>query len=234
MTEDTKTVILEHALRDAPREACGLVVNVSGKERYFPCRNIAENQSDFILDPEDFMRAEDAGEVMAVVHSHPHTAAEPSQADRVSCEASGLPWHIVAVPSGVWETIYPVGYRAPLLGREFSHANLDCYALVKDWFFEAKGIRIMDFERSESWWTKGGDLLLENFEKAGFVKTDEPLEVGDVIFMQIGSPVANHAAVYIGDDLMIHHASNRLSCREVYGGWFKKITRLVVRYRGIQ
>ena len=32
---------LLHAQREDPKESCGLLLNVKGKERYYPCRNLS-------------------------------------------------------------------------------------------------------------------------------------------------------------------------------------------------
>lgn len=52
--------------------------------------------------------------------------------------------------------------------------------------------------------------------------------------MQVRSKngVPNHAAVYLGDGLMLHHMYGRLSSRDVYGGYWREVTRLVVRFSG--
>lgn len=229
MRDETKDAIRKHAEKEYPREACGLILNIEGKERYVPCRNIAERQSEFILEPADFAAAEDIGDIISIVHSHCNQPSNPSQADLVGCESSGLPWHIISWPNESWSYLEPKGYRAPLLGREFSHGLLDCYALIRDWYRESLGIELIDFDRSEEWWKKGGNLYLENFEKAGF-RPVENVAKGDVILMQVASPVVNHAGIYLGDDVMIHHLMGRLSCREVYGGYWRKHTRMVIRY----
>ncbi|MGN5354324.1 C40 family peptidase [Ralstonia sp. L16] len=232
MQSETLAAVREHAQRDFPREACGLVVVIKGRERYIACRNAARGTEHFELPAEDYAAAEEQGEIIAVVHSHPNASAEPSEADRVACEASGLPWHILSWPADDVRTIEPCGYVAPLVGRHFAHGILDCYSLVADWYARERGILLPDFERRDDWWKDGGDLYMQHYGEAGFraISQDTPELPGDVILMQIRSPVPNHAGVYLGDGLMLHHLHGRLSSRDVYGGYWREITRCVLRH----
>ena len=231
MLANNKTLALEHAHETYPREACGLLIVRKGREIYIRCRNIGVGTDQFVIHPEDYAAAESEGEIVGVVHSHPGFASEPSQADKVACEASGLPWHIVGIPSGEWTRIEPSGYVAPLVGRQWSHGVLDCYALVCDWFHRERGITLPDFDRFDEWWKRGKNLYVENFTNAGFTDIDfKYLQEGDCFLMQVASPVPNHAAVYLGDGLILHHLQGRLSSRDVYGGYWQKITTHILRY----
>jgi len=231
METSTVEAIRAHAASDYPREACGLIVVARGRERYVPCRNAAAGSEHFVLPAEDYAAAEDRGEVVAVVHSHPDVPATPSEADRVSCEASGLPWHILSWPADDLRTIEPSGYLAPLVGRTFAHGVLDCYTLIRDWYQRERGVTLPDFPRRDDWWLAGEDLYMRHYAEAGFsaVSQDTPDRVGDVILMQLRAPVPNHAAIYLGNGLMLHHLHGRLSSRDVYGGYWQEITRCVLR-----
>ena len=219
----------EHARRHYPREACGLVVIVKGRERFFPCTNTAHGDDHFIIEPADYADAEDRGEIVAIWHSHCNIGPQPSEADMVSCERSGLEWHIYALPLDRWHSFKPTGYRAPLVGRQFQHGVLDCYALVRDWYAAERGVTLPDFVRTDDWWHRGQNLYLDNFGAAGFVVAESPRH-GDVLLLQMTSPVPNHAGIWLDGDMMLHHIHGRLSSRDVYGEFYRKNTVKVLRY----
>lgn len=243
MTPETRAAIHGHALADYPSESCGLVVVRKGRERYMPCRNVAADpKAHFVLCPQDYAMADDAGEIVAIVHSHPDVPARPSEADLVQCEASGIPWIIVSVMPGascpvVTDThiVEPTGYKAPLVGRSWSHGTLDCWALVRDWYAMERGVSLPDPYRADDWWNDGhSDLYGDRaMESAGFFRIDlESVIAGDVILMQIRAAnlVPNHAAIYLGDGLILHHLYGRLSSRDVFGGYWQEVTRSVWRH----
>ncbi len=243
MREQTLHAIQAHAVAEYPRECCGLIVATADGEVYVACRNVATTPSEhFRLPAEDYANAEDVGELQAVVHSHPDAPATPSDADRVMCEASGLPWHIVSVGRvagelpvcGDLQTIEPMGYEAPLVGRQFAHGVLDCYTLVQDFYARELGIQLSHYEREDDWWDKGQALYsLEQLRGEGFeLIADEP-QRGDMILMQIRAPVPNHAGVYLGNGQMLHHLHGRPSETVVYGGMWAERTRYIVRHKGM-
>lgn len=240
MLPTTREAAIQHAIAAYPKESCGLVLDENGVELYVPCENrAADRNSHFVISAEDYAQIEDRGQIKAVVHSHPDAHQRPSEADQVACEHSGVPWYIFAIhknDDGVvalfGEAVTsPKGYEAPLVGRMFAYGILDCYTLIQDYYKRELGITLDDFEHLDHHWEHGVSMYLDHYESQGFTPVPNPkeLEVGDIIIMQIRSKVPNHAGVYIGNGLFLHHLYGRASTRDVYGGHWKDATRLIIR-----
>ena len=224
---------LVHAKDQDPKESCGLLIDVKGKEKYYPCKNLSSySQQCFIIDPEDYAKAEDSGKVLAVIHSHPVTPPVASQADMISCEESGLIWHIVNPKTEQWGFYKPSGYKPPLIGRHWVWGITDCWSLVRDWYKEKLGITLRDWDRPTT-----PEEFIENpmFEKCawrtGFrqLRPEEKLENGDLIFMSIMATGLNHVAIFLDGDVL-HHLADRISCKEPYNQWLLKCTGMRLRY----
>ncbi len=219
-----------------PNEACGLIVDVDGKQTPLICANSAAYPTtNFRIHPRIIETAERAGKVVACYHSHPYRPAKPSSDDMASSEACKLPFVILGWPTDTWAIYEPCGWRPPLVGRKFCHGILDCYALVRDYYHEVLQIELPDFHRDDLWWESGRqELFLDNFEKAGFVQVHD-LQKHDGILMQLPRfKVVCHAAVYLGDSHMLHHFPGRLSGKTVYtadAGYWARSTRMIVRHR---
>ena len=93
----------QHALKDAPNETCGIVVD----NIYYPCVNISDTPEDnFAIHPKDFLKARSKGKLQYIIHSHPN--GEPvSQLDIDACKAMKIKWYIYKNPTDEWLTINP-------------------------------------------------------------------------------------------------------------------------------
>jgi len=219
--------IKKHALAAFPQESCGVIT----PDGYHPLDNVAaEPERSFDCDRQ-MMPLQMDGRVLAIVHSHPNGPEGPSAHDQNQQRAFGVPWGLLMCNNEVASTPFFWGDALeppPLEGRPFRHGPSgtdgkgDCGALVRDWYRINRRVIIKDYARDDKWWNHGEHLYLNNYEDAGFVTADmNTPEVGDLILLSVGNkvPTANHAAIYIGGGLMIHHLERRLSRVDPFLGW---------------
>ncbi len=224
---------LVHAKDQDPKESCGLLLNIRGKEKYFACKNLSTwaNQC-FIIDPEDYVKGSDLGDIIAIIHSHPTTQPIASEADKISCEETNLPWYIINPKTEQWGSYKPTGYKAPLIGRQWVWGVTDCWALVRDWYKQELGITLRDWERPitpEEF--IANPMFVKCADATGFkeLRPQEKLENGDLLFMSIMTTGLNHVAIFLDGDVL-HHLADRISCKEPYNEWLLKCTCMRLRY----
>ena len=219
-----KTQIFNHAKQCGEAECCGFVID---NKIYMPCNNISPTPTEtFEISPEDWIKAEEKGEITAVVHSHPYGERILSTTDQLFQQKTAVDWWLVCD-----NQIHKFRYMQPLIGREFKHAKTDCYTLFRD-VYHLCGIELPDFDREDDWWHNGQNLYLDLLPKNGFELVEaENLQEGDVIIFCLGSSTPNHAAIYVGNQQILHHCPNRLSKRDLYGGFWLDYTHSIWRYK---
>ena len=85
------------------------------------------------------------------------------------------------------------------------------------------GVELRDYDRRDGFWLRGESMYVDNLPNEGF----RPIPVQDVqpgVDIDDVSPLPNHAAIYLGDQQILHHVQARLSTRDVYGGYYAKST----------
>lgn len=238
MTDDMMAVIREEATKKYPEEACGLIVKVGKKSLTVPCKNISPRPTEhFLMCPNDYSAAADRGEIVGAWHTHTELPPRPSDADRAGCNNSEIPWYIVGVfKSGddfVFEgpaELVPDGFEMPYLERPYVAGVFDCHTLVKDYYRREHNIEIGSYPYILADGRQGQELFTEVFSDEGFKRLiDEEPQVGDVFIIRISG--TNHLAVYLGDDIIMHHMIGRLSHRDVYGGMWAKHTTHHLRHK---
>lgn len=226
LSDETMQEILEYAESESPREMCGFIVfNYNGLD-FVPVENRAETPLEtFEISPDDWLLAEQAGEIVAVVHSHPHGEPFLSGADRQMQIHSGLPWMLVT--QGRLEVFRCCPH---LRGRVFEYGKADCGALVRDALMLA-GIDIPDGVRTDMEADAWVGSLKRHLQECGFTRVADhaAMQPGDVVLTALGGQ-ANHAALYLGGGEMLHHAYDQLSRREPYNAYWRDMTHSVWRH----
>ncbi|MFX5640747.1 C40 family peptidase [Acinetobacter baumannii] len=236
--------IKQHAMDCYPNEACGfIVVNKYKLALTIKCRNDSPfPKTQFLINPDEYLRAEQEGEIVGVWHTHTNGNPKPTESDLAGCEVTGLPWYMLMVEKKGDEFHFndlvefsPTGYEAPYEGRPYVYGSFDCWTLCRDFYQREFGIELRDYPRVEKFWTnEETNYFINKYEEVGLVDvTNQPLQYGDILFIQTdnsGNP--NHSAIYVGTEKILHHCEGRLSRYDayVYGSYWLKHTVKQMRH----
>lgn len=224
--------IRSHALETPNVEVCGFLVNVLGSEEIIKAHNISSSPDKFFtIAPEDYILAEKLGSIVAIYHSHPSSDLA-SDGDKASCSRGSLPWIIYSVASDKFDYLESDQSIAPLLGRQFIWGVYDCGTLIRDYYKSNLNVDLVYTPYEPMFWKDpNSEPYMDKLMRNGFVPVDS-LQVNDIILMQLlSSDVPNHVAVYVENGMILNHVSKRLSSREVYGGYWREVTKCYMRHR---
>lgn len=219
--------IVNHAEIEYPNESCGFIIENNDKEViYFPVKNVSSSPKlSFEINTRAFIEVEEIGDITSIVHSHPKGNLTPSISDFLSMHDYEIEWVITADKKV--RTFRPMPF---LPKRNYLHGTFDCYSLIRD-AYHLGGIYLPDFEREDVWWETSANLYADNIKNYFYeIDKDIPLNFGDIILICAGSTKPTHSALYIGDNLILHHFTGRLSSRELYAGYWHKHTHSIWRH----
>jgi cell wall-associated NlpC family hydrolase len=121
-------------------------------------------------------------------------------------------------------------------GHPWHEAREDCFQCLRRYFQVRHNIQVRNYARPNRWWEQGLDLYrtfakLEGFEELSILPRD--VRESDVFLFCWKSEVPNHAAVYVGDGMMLHHMPGRLSEVGPYSALWRRCTVGVLRHRSL-
>ena len=116
-----------------------------------------------------------------------------------------------------------------LVGRQWLYGKFDCYTIVRD-YYKLLGIIMPDYERPKDLITSKS-IFLDQAKKCNFKQIDfEDRSKDDVLIMKLGTKNPMHAAIFLGDNTILHQKYESLSCTENYSVYYRRSTKAVFRY----
>lgn len=118
-------------------------------------------------------------------------------------------------------------------GIDFIHGINDCYSLIRNFYRVSFAIDLTNYARPDMWWHQDMNLYKDFIECEGFSLIDfdklNKLQYGDIILMAIKTEMPCHAAIYIGNGMILHHFYGKKSSIELYKGLWYNTTVAVYR-----
>ena len=236
-----KNKIREHALEEAPRECCGIIVN---NVKVMRCRNVAPKPMDhFSLNPLDYMKASREGDINAIYHSH-LDEEKFSPNDIINSQTHEINYILYNIKNNAFSEFDPSIKKTSIHSTSFKTGISDCMTLVINYYKENFDIDLSDlnFLRMKEDWSERDPLLIQKiielnranhsdlFEEVDFLETT--LQKHDIISLEyIKGKGACHTAVYVGSGNIFHHPRGKYPIVERLTESFRKRVKKIYRLK---
>lgn len=236
-----KEKIKSESIKKYPQEICGFIYldKTSYKFDIYPCRNVANNKNNnFLISPQEYLSCSSLGKITACYHSHSNENLDFSEMDKENSNKYNIHYILYNVKYDEFKFYSPNSEKNPYIGRPFMLGQSDCFTLMQEYAIKEENI-IINFPKINSYprsLKDIKDLYENNFIEQGFVRLDKdtPLKQSDglmMLFPNVSETYPTHAAVYLGDGLILHQPYNSFSCVNLYDSFYKKHTNYVLRHR---
>jgi len=229
-------VINSHTLAVFPQEA---VIAITPRSAH-PLKNIhSDPENHFKVDAREFYKLG----AVALVHSHPVITGKntridingtyidprtPSKNDMISQINMDVPFGIVSTDGK--EVTAPIWFpdlESDLIGQHYLGGVYDCFRVVRAYYWQKHGLLIADQPRDYDWWNEDPSMYITHYHNRGFHEIQESeLREGDGMIIRLGRH-EGHAAIYVGDNKILHHMNNKLSGYDSYDKWRRNMTRFL-------
>lgn len=241
--------LIESTKRNFNIEVCGIIVDFDGDIKVIECNNHAQNKKeDFFIDRKELNEKIGNGKLLGYYHSHDGDAELSIQDLAVANKLNLIAIIINKANLEIKEFTPDPTYISAFHDRPFIAGYLDCSELVKDYYYKILNISLPTINhpiKNLSWsdikehWEElqcynkpDYNYLLDYFLNNGFnLINKNDLQKHDIILCrarEIEAPV--HCLIYLGNNNILHHPSERVSGFELYSNFYKKLTTHCLRH----
>lgn len=230
-----KRDIKSHALSEKPNECCGLILKTEKEYLAYPCKNIAEDKClHFIMDYHDYYAGSKLGKIEFLYHSQPTLI--PSNLDIQNCKVNNLKSVIYSYNDDDFTYLDPLMNFSinKYVGRDFEIGKMDCFTLVRDYYENELKISISNYERSLKSLLKDKDIIINNYQKEGFVIVKDKLfQKHDLLVFKQNKNFPGHLAIYLDNKLFLHQWRNSKSNIKILTDELKNHITMIMRHKSL-
>jgi len=218
LNNEIKSNIRRHAISEPNEEVCGLIYidDIDKQLKTLEARNVHKNRATmFTVNPKDYVKAELFGNIVGIYHSHPRQEENEdfSLFDKDNATKHKVNFVLFLVKTNEFKTFSP-SPEQNYIGQKFEIGETDCYSIVKNYYQYEFDIILPDFYRDRRWSITNPNLMLDNYEKAGFkICSNKKLYKNDVLLFGADGrqKTPAHMGIYLGNNMLLHQLAGKRS-----------------------